>query len=422
MEHAGHAALTAHLGDFSEVNPLSVLLDVTPLGCAPTAKTGLARVAESLAKALSQRSSLSVATCAFGSVVASAEYAAQARPYASLSPIPYAPSALERAYLQVCPSNHRLGQLVNLLRNPLRGCDLNSFQVVHSTYARFPRVVRKLGAARVITIHDVIGLRLPPQMVTRGQAAITRRILRSIGPDDWVVCVSEHTRSDFLRETRHPESRTLTIHNGVDNDRFQPVTAAERVTEVLTRHGVADRPYVLTMSSLAPHKNLALLLRLWPAIHKRHRDAKLLVVGGKSARPDALRESLGADSADTSIIMSGFVSDEEFATLASKCHAFLFPSLYEGFGLPPLEAMACGAPVIASNTSSLPEVIGAAGILIDPTNQDDWTAAVDAALQSPPSPAARQMAIAQAREFAWENAAAEYERVYRSAVGAPLRN
>lgn len=409
------------------MNRLAVLLDVSPLGCPPAAKTGLARVAESLAFALEQRPLLAISTCAFGSVAASAAYAAQADHYAQLAPIGYSPTLLERVALRLQSSrrvaipggaaaSHRLGQFVNLVRNPLRGVDVASFDVVHSTYARFPRRVRALSAARVITIHDIIGLRLPEAMVPKGQAAITRRILRSIQPQDWVACVSEHTRQDFLAETGHPESRTVTIHNAVDHDVFRPIGDDEAADNVLRRFGLGQRPYLLTLSSLAAHKNLGLTFRAWSDVRQRHPDARLVVAGGKSTDPTSLMRHLGVHDEDSSTIVTGFLTDTEFVALASRCNAFLFPSLYEGFGLPPLEAMACGAPVIVSNASSLPEVVGDAGTLLDPHDAPAWQEAMRGALAAPPSAALRGRGIKHACQFTWATAATEYESLYRRAT------
>jgi glycosyltransferase involved in cell wall biosynthesis len=266
-----------------------------------------------------------------------------------------------------------------------------------------------------MTVHDITALRLPLYMLGGRQRAVTKRIIDSIRPTDWLAFVSDHARNDFLDYKKHPEDRMRRIYNGVHTDVFRPPADQGFVDAVLERYGLSDRPYLMTLSSLAPHKNLSVIARAWPRVLQRIPQSRLLIAGGKSADTEALWVTTSRHASD-GVIFAGFIPDAEFAALASKCSAFLFPSLYEGFGLPPLEAMACGAPVIASNRTAVQEVLAGAATLIDPEDTDAWVAAGESALAKSVSSACRRRSIEWASKFTWDQAASEYADLYQTAL------
>jgi glycosyltransferase involved in cell wall biosynthesis len=250
-------------------------------------------------------------------------------------------------------------------------------------------------------------------MLPAGQVGITRRILRSIRRDDWVACVSEWTRCDFLNVTNHPAEHAVVIPNGVDHAAFHPHTTAHEINSARLHFGLGDQPYLLTLSSLAPHKNLQMLLEAWKLGSGAARGCKLVLSGGRTRDLKAAMKSLGIDNIPEGVVLTGFVSDADFRALAAGAQAFLFPSLYEGFGLPALEAMACGAPVIASNRTSVPEVVGNTGQLLDPTRADDWAGAMTAAVAGPPRSNVDAASVRQAERFSWSDVAGRYVELYR---------
>lgn len=399
---------------------IRVLLDVSPIGAAPESRTGLARVALALARALAARDDVALRSCAWGSIAASADFAAVRREFPELHGVLAAPGFIERAFLWLVggaksrlpwPVVRVLGQVANRCRNPLAGVDLGAFDVVHSTYARFPRVVRRCGRPTVMTLHDIMPLRMPAEWFPTGQVGITRRIVAGARRADRVVCVSESTRHDFLDHTGYPPERTVVIPNGIDHGIFHPETDQGAVGDVLRKHGLDGAPFVLTLSSLARHKNLRMLLDAW-----RRRPAgkagSLVIAGGRTADVVSLARGLGIGDDVRDVVVTGHVSDAEFRALATACQAFLFPSLYEGFGLPALEAMACGAPVIAADRTSLPEVVGAAGTLLDPTDEAAWAEHVGLALEAPPRRQPHGPSLERAAGFSWERSAAAHAALY----------
>ena len=401
-----------------------VLLDVSPITARTEGRTGLARVALSLGLALAARSDLAINTCAWGSLVASEDFEHVRKEFPAIEGLPsqasdwtrFCTRRLRGAAEQIPPVRafwRIASQATNRLRNPLAGINERAFDLVHSTYARFPRVVRRARRPALLTVHDVMPLRLPATMLPAGQVGITRRILRSIRRDDWVACVSEWTRRDFLEAVGHPPEKAVVIPNGTDHAMFHPHTSRAEVVEVRERYGLSEQPYLLTLSSLAPHKNMRFLIEAWIRSSAASAGGLLVMAGGRTADVNAIMKALGIDAPPRGIVLTGFVSDEDFRRLASGCQSFLFPSLYEGFGLPVLEAMACGAPVVASNRTSIPEVVGNAGRLVDPADCDAWADAmrstVTNAVRTVPDPDS----VRQSQRFSWADAASQYASLYR---------
>lgn len=403
---------------------LRVLLDVSPIVARPEGRTGLSRVALSLGLALAERPDIDLRTCAWGSLIASDDFHSVRNEFPSLGGL----SPQSGAWSDYCTRTVRsagsrkrwsagmwrfASQVTNRLRNPLAGVDVAAFDLAHSTYARFPRIIRSARLPTVLTVHDVMPLRLPAEFLPAGQLAITRRILHSIRPHDWVACVSEWTRRDFLDATGHPPERTVVIPNGVDTFLFYPDVATPEAVAVRKRYRLAEHPYCLTLSSLAPHKNMRFLLDAWARSGVGNAGGMLVMAGGRSADVNQILKALGLETLPRGVVLTGHVSDEAFRCLATGCQAFLFPSLYEGFGLPVLEAMACGSPVIASHRTSIPEVVGDAGLLLDPLDSDAWAQAIKSAVTTVWK-APHAASVRQSQVFSWQAAADHYAALYRS--------
>ena len=294
--------------------------------------------------------------------------------------------------------------------------------IFHSTLSPLPGAAPGgRGPRRFLTVYDVFP-QLMPALSWQGADAWSRRMTDSVGPGDWVLAISQYTKNDLLtlRPDLDPE-RVVVTYLGADRDRFYPCDDGERRAATRRRYGIPEGvPYLLSVGSLVPHKNLPHLLRTFAELVRTERvgDLHLVLTGPKAWDSDAFGALLGgADARRERVILTGHVDDEELAPLYSGALAFVFPSLYEGFGLPPLEAMQCGVPVIASDAASLPEVVGDGGILVGPHDGDALAQAVldvygDAAGRA--RLAAR--ALARAACFSWERYADETVAAYRRAL------
>jgi glycosyltransferase involved in cell wall biosynthesis len=244
--------------------------------------------------------------------------------------------------------------------------------------------------------------------------------LASLTPDDWVLCISEATRQDLLglRPDLHPERVGVTHLAAADH--FQPDMRPERWAEVQRKYGLPDQPYMLTLSTLEPRKNIGMVIRCFGRLVAAGKlgDMKLVLVGTKGWMMESIFSELASLGVlRDRVLVTGFVEDGDLAPIYSHAEMFVYPSLMEGFGLPPLEAMQCGIAVIASNTSSLPEVVGEAGITVCPSDEDALSQAMtglhdDAGLRQRLASAAR----ARAAKFSWKRCASETVAAYARAL------
>lgn len=238
----------------------------------------------------------------------------------------------------------------------------------------------------LLTVHDLSFVRRPSAFVPSLRQYLERVVPRSIERADVVLADSAHTRSDLIALFGVPEDRVEVITPGVDS-RFCPQpspTSPAAADRLRRRYGIGDEPYVLSVGTLQPRKNYVRLIQAFArtrASEGAHGSTAeplhLLIAGGRGwLYEDILAEANKHDQ----VRVLGFVEDEDLPALYRGAALFAFPSLYEGFGLPVLEAMACGVPVVCSDASSLPEVAGDAALLVDPLDVEALTLAIDRAL------------------------------------------
>ncbi|MEP6775842.1 MAG: glycosyltransferase family 1 protein [Chloroflexota bacterium] len=261
----------------------------------------------------------------------------------------------------------------------------------------------------VITIHDLIFLRHPKAFHPLKRLYLTALTGWSARHAAHVIAVSEATRQDVINLLGVDPRRVTTVHNGVGT-RFAPVSTAEK-TAFRKAKGIDGRT-ILYIGTLEPRKNITTLLAAFSHMidHPDFNDVTLLIGGSKGWYYDeiyATAERLGLSAAGR-VRWLDRVPDEDLPLWYNIANVCAYPSIYEGFGLPPLEAMACGTPVVVSNTSALPEVVGTAGLLLDPNDVPAWTGALAEVLGS--SDVAQSMSAAglqQARLFSWDRTASE---------------
>jgi glycosyltransferase involved in cell wall biosynthesis len=294
---------------------------------------------------------------------------------------------------------------------------------------RLPMTLRRIGAdvfhaphyvlppmlpcPAVVTIHDCIHLMFPEYLPNRAAYLYARTFMTlAARRSARVLTVSEASKRDILQYFRVPPERIEVIYNGID-ERFWSAPAEDAVERVRQRYQLND-PFILYTGNIKPHKNLVRLIEAFQRLRRSGLDqVKLLIIGDEISKYATLRRAVHRHKLHKHVRFHGFVPDETLAILYRLAAAFVFPSLYEGFGLPPLEAMASGTPVVTSNVSSLPEVVGDAALLIDPYDVDAIAGAIrmvltDAALRDD----LRERGWRRAREFSWERSVARIRSIY----------
>ena len=269
----------------------------------------------------------------------------------------------------------------------------------------------------IVTTYDLSFMRFP-HLFNRGNRFYLRTFCPpSLRRADRVITISEHARRDVIELCGVRPERVTAILLAAD-ERFKPASP-EAVAAFRERHNLPDR-FVLYLGTLEPRKNVELLVRAYASLRQQGSvDHVLVLAGARGWQYDPIFELVRELGLETFVRFAGFVQDDEQALWYSSATVFAFPSLYEGFGLPLLEAMACGTPVVASRASSLPEVVGDAGLLVDPSSSDELSAALLCVLEDTAERAALASAgLARAQTFSWRRTAAETIQVYRDVLGA----
>lgn len=283
----------------------------------------------------------------------------------------------------------------------------NRLDVFHGPMHVLPLLSRTPG---VITVHDLAYLRFPEQLPQARRAYLVAMTRLSARAAERVITVSENTANDLMQWLKLPEDRVTSIPLA-PSDHVQPVSGTS--LDVFRMKWEIDRPYVLAVGTLEPRKNLPTLLRAFAKI-KDEVDHQLVLVGPEGWLTGELRKTLDELALGDRVRLTGFVSDEELGGWYSAADLLAFPSHYEGFGLPVVEAMRCGTPVLTSDSSCFPEVVGDAGVMISPNDTDLWAETMRELLRDE---SRREELVRKGREratrFSWEHTAAETLRVYR---------
>jgi glycosyltransferase involved in cell wall biosynthesis len=297
--------------------------------------------------------------------------------------------------------------------------------IFHSGYHALPSTTKGVkGLRRFLTVYDLIPV-LKPHLFADGVSVVIRQIfqsmLQSIGPEDFVLTISESTKADLCSYLPIDPSHVFVSPLAAAPELFYPVQAGAAIDAVRARHGIPGGcQYLLSVNTLEPRKNMEHAIRCFSALLQAEqiRDLYFVLVGTNGWRHEQILEAAtNGNLAGDRIIVTGYLPDQELAPLYSGALAFVYPSLYEGFGLPPLEAMQCGTPVIASNTSSLPEVVGDAGIMVSPTDADALSQAMRDLYQQPElRTASGTRAIERAKLFSWNAYTDKVVAAYRTAA------
>ena len=305
---------------------------------------------------------------------------------------------------------------------PVDGKTLARADIFHSPFHAIPAQMQTASnLKRFLTIYDLIAIRRPELFEAPVSDGMTR-VLQSLGLEDFSLCISQCTKNDLCNYRPELDPSRIFVTPLGASDNFHLCTDTNALNAVRKKYGIPlDAEYVLSLCTLEPRKNLEQAIRSFARVIKQERinNVRLVLVGPKGWDYDRIFAAISAEGISDYVIFTDFVADEDLSPLYSGALAFIYLSLYEGFGLPPLEAMQCGTPVITSNTSSLPEVVGDAGKMLDPNDTEGICQALLDVYSNPELRSSmRQRSLDRARLFSWEKSTRETIAAYKIALAS----
>ena len=274
-----------------------------------------------------------------------------------------------------------------------------------------------LGIKGVMVVHDLVRYLFPRFFVFNPVQKLLDRwaypaMLRNY---HHLITVSESTRDDLMRLFQVPVEKITVTYHGAD-PQFRPISDPSAFSGLLRKYGLS-RPFILFLGTLEPRKNLMTLLRAFAPLKERIPHS-LVLVGQKGWKWEGIFEAIKTLGLKERVRWTGYVSDEERVFFYNAADFFVYPSWYEGFGMPLLEALQSGLPVIASRVSALPEVVGEAGLLIDPSRPEELSQAILRLVQEKGlKERLREAGLVQARRFSWEDSARKTLEVFEMVTG-----
>lgn len=263
----------------------------------------------------------------------------------------------------------------------------------------------------LLTVHDLSFARSPDSAAPRLKAYLEAVVPRSARRADHILADSAATKADLIALYGITESKITVLYSGV-SEAFKPIHDSAFQSAVRAKYGIGESPYVLSVGTVQPRKNYERLMQAFAALPSRWADLKLVIVGGRGWLESPIYAQ--ARALGERVLFTGFADESDLPALYSGALCLAFPSLYEGFGLPVLEGMACGVPVLTSNVSSLPEVAGDAALMIDPHSVEAIRAGLITLLEEDSAERAARIerGYAQAKRFTWGAAAQQLKALY----------
>lgn len=287
---------------------------------------------------------------------------------------------------------------------------------IYHGVCNFELPVRKV-CRYVVTIHDLVPLFFPDLVPWKHLLFFKLFMKRAAKTADIIITDSEHSKQDIVHYLSIPEEKIRVIYLGYEPQHHKD-NEQRTLQDVLSHYGISQL-YLLFVGVIEPKKNLERLIEAFSLLRQNSppgKELQLVIAGGKGWLSENLYRKVQELHLDKQIIFTGFVPDDDLPYLYTGAEVFVFPSIYEGFGLPVIEAMAYGVPVVTSNVSSLPEIAGNAGILVDPKNPEAICDGITEVLSHPQKK--EQMkhdGLVRAQRFSWKRTAEETYRVYQEA-------
>jgi glycosyltransferase involved in cell wall biosynthesis len=269
----------------------------------------------------------------------------------------------------------------------------------------------------ILTVHDLSFARVPQAAKPSLKAYLDVVVPRSIKRAAHVIADSQATKDDIVALYSTPPEKISVVLSGVES-RFQRVTDPSSLLTMRNKYRIGDRPYLLSVGTVQPRKNYSRVIQALAHLRAQGYDLALVIAGGKGWLEDEMYQTIAAAKMQEFVHLIGFADDADLPMLYSAAACVVFPSLYEGFGFPVLEGMACGTPVVTAHVSSLPEVAGDAALMVDPLRVDEIAHAVqrvldDSALRTD----LIQRGYERIKGFTWANSARQLHQIYYNILG-----
>ena len=268
---------------------------------------------------------------------------------------------------------------------------------------------------KIAFVHDMAYRAYPATVEKRTRAALEKSLEHTCRIADRIITISQFSKTEIMKYMGVDEKKIDVIRLGVDSRYYHPNYRQVDIQTAKLKYGVPDE-YFFYQGTIEPRKNLERLIRAYGLLYQRNRDVPALVLAGKKGwLYDEIFRAVTELQLEKKVLFLGYIDIKDIPKLMCGAVAFVYPSLYEGFGLPPLEAMSCGTPVIASNAASIPEVVGDAGILVDPKNEEEIADALGRiCTDSQLGKQLRNAGLQRAKEFSWEESAKQVVASIRS--------
>lgn len=269
---------------------------------------------------------------------------------------------------------------------------------------------------KVVTVHDLAFREYPETIRKRTLMMLKSSLKRSIRRADAILVVSEFTKKELLKYYNVPEEKIHIVSCGIDTDKFYPIEDKKQIDKVKEKYGISEE-YFLYLGTLEPRKNIEGILESYSILKDRMKEPipKMVIAGGKGWMFDSIFAKVQEMDISEDVIFTGYVDEQDKVELLNGAIAFCFPSLYEGFGMPPMEAMACGTAVITSNGSSLSEVTGEAAVQVEPTDYQQLSEAMEQVWKDEEYRIKlQQKGFEQVKKYSWKNAVDALHEVFEN--------
>jgi glycosyltransferase involved in cell wall biosynthesis len=291
---------------------------------------------------------------------------------------------------------------------------VGNVDLFHATNFTLPPTLPKTKT--IVTVHDLSFVRVPDAASPRLKKYLDVVVPRSVHAANHVIADSQATKDDLIAFYDLNPNKITVLLSGIDS-RYQINKSHESVLTIRKKYGVPNTAYLFSVGTIQPRKNYSRVIHALQILRNKGYELDFVIAGGKGWLEDEMYQTIAETGLREHIHLIGFADDEDLPTLYSGAACVTFPSLYEGFGFPVLEGMACGTPVVTSNVSSLPEVAGDAALLVDPHDVDAIADAIrrildDSALRK----TLIERGIAQAAKFTWEDSARQLCQIYKNVL------